>query len=86
MEPFVKENSIVREIWGKSDTVLFIFAGASAEFALNKAVDISLKNIPGTLFCLKLEIRNSDNQLQYLNIFSAKKRSDVVKMIREALK
>lgn len=39
MEQFVKDNSIVREIWGKSDTVLFIFAGASAEFALNKAVD-----------------------------------------------
>lgn len=38
-EYFVKENSIVREIWGKSDTILFIFAGASAEFALNKAVD-----------------------------------------------
>jgi uncharacterized protein (DUF2236 family) len=36
---FVEENSIVREIWGKSDTILFIFAGASAEFALNKAVD-----------------------------------------------
>lgn len=39
MEYFVDEKSIVREIWGKSDTVLFIFAGASAEFALNKAVD-----------------------------------------------
>jgi len=39
MEHFVKTDSIVREIWGKSDTVLFIFAGASAEFALNKAVD-----------------------------------------------
>ena len=39
MEYFVKEGSIVREIWGKSDTILFIFAGASAEFALNKAVD-----------------------------------------------
>jgi len=39
MEMFVERNSIVREIWGKSDTVLFIFAGASAEFALNKAVD-----------------------------------------------
>ena len=38
-EYFVAENSIVREIWGKSDTILFIFAGASAEFALNKAVD-----------------------------------------------
>lgn len=32
-------GSIVRRIWGKSDTILFIFAGAAAEFALNKAVD-----------------------------------------------
>jgi len=39
MEYFVDKNSIVREIWGKSDTILLIFAGASAEFALNKAVD-----------------------------------------------
>lgn len=39
MEYFVEKKSIVRKIWGKSDTVLFIFAGASAEFALNKAVD-----------------------------------------------
>lgn len=39
MEYFVKKDSIVREMWGKSDTILFIFAGASAEFALNKAVD-----------------------------------------------
>ncbi len=39
MKYFVKEDSIVREIWGKSDTVLLIFAGAAAEFALNKAVD-----------------------------------------------
>jgi ER-bound oxygenase mpaB/B'/Rubber oxygenase, catalytic domain len=36
---FVNKDSIVREIWGKSDTILFIFAGASAEFALNKATD-----------------------------------------------
>lgn len=39
MEYFVKKESIVRKIWGKNDTILFIFAGASAEFALNKAVD-----------------------------------------------
>ena len=39
MEYFVEKGSIAREIWGKGDTVLFIFAGASAEFALNKAVD-----------------------------------------------
>lgn len=39
MQFFTEQHSIVRKIWGKSDTVLFIFAGASAEFALNKAVD-----------------------------------------------
>jgi len=39
MEYFVDKHSVVREIWGKGDTILFIFAGASAEFALSKAVD-----------------------------------------------
>lgn len=39
MNYFVDEDSVVRKIWGKADTVLFIFAGAAAEFALNKAVD-----------------------------------------------
>jgi hypothetical protein len=39
MEYFVQKGSIVRKIWGQSDIILFIFAGASAEFALNKAVD-----------------------------------------------
>ncbi|NND50893.1 MAG: DUF2236 domain-containing protein [Flavobacteriaceae bacterium] len=39
MQYFVHKESIVKKIWGKSDTILFIFAGASAEFALNKAVD-----------------------------------------------
>jgi hypothetical protein len=39
MPLFVPEHSIVRKIWGKSDTIIFIFAGAAAEFALNKAVD-----------------------------------------------
>lgn len=39
MDFFVNENSVVRKIWGKSDTILFIFGGAAAEFALNKAVD-----------------------------------------------
>ena len=39
MEYFVQPGSIVRTIWGKSDTILVIFSGAAAEFALNKAVD-----------------------------------------------
>lgn len=39
MRTFVAKDSIMRHIWGNADTVLFIFAGAAAEFALNKAVD-----------------------------------------------
>lgn len=39
MKYFVPEDSIVRKIWGTGDAVLFIFGGAAAEFALNKAVD-----------------------------------------------
>lgn len=39
MKYFVESTSIVRKIWGKSDTILFIFAASAAEFALNKAVD-----------------------------------------------
>ena len=36
---FAHKNSIVRKIWSSSDTILFIFGGAAAEFSLNKAVD-----------------------------------------------
>ncbi|TDO22605.1 oxygenase MpaB family protein [Pedobacter duraquae] len=36
---FVSKDSVVRKIWGNTDVILFIFAGAAAEFALNKAVD-----------------------------------------------
>ncbi len=39
MEFFADKQSIVCKIWGSGDTILFIFAGAAAEFALNKAVD-----------------------------------------------
>lgn len=39
VEMFVKDDSIVKKIWGSADTILFIFAGAAAEFAVNKAVD-----------------------------------------------
>lgn len=39
MEYFTTENSIVRKIWGRPDSVLFVFAGSAAEFALNKSVD-----------------------------------------------
>ena len=36
---FVHPTSIVRTIWGEPDVILLIFAGAAAEFALNRAVD-----------------------------------------------
>src|SRR4051812_49955042 len=39
MRPYVAPGSIVRRIWGDADTILFVFAGSAAEFALNRAVD-----------------------------------------------
>ena len=39
MDHFVPSDSIVRTVWGNTDVTLFIFAGAAAEFALNKEVD-----------------------------------------------
>ncbi|MBS1787724.1 MAG: DUF2236 domain-containing protein [Acidobacteria bacterium] len=39
MKDFVDRHSVVRSIWGCSDTILLVFAGAAAEFALNRAVD-----------------------------------------------
>lgn len=39
MKTFVEDTSIVKKIWSTTDITLFIFAGASAEFALNKQVD-----------------------------------------------
>lgn len=39
MTDFVDRGSIVRQIWGNGDIVLLVFAGAAAEFALNRAVD-----------------------------------------------
>src|SRR3954468_14962577 len=39
MQPFARHDSIVRRIWGDADTILFVFAGSAAEFALNRAVD-----------------------------------------------
>jgi hypothetical protein len=39
LSPFVPHDSVVRRIWGDGDIMLFVFAGAAAEFALNRAVD-----------------------------------------------
>jgi uncharacterized protein (DUF2236 family) len=39
MDAFVRSESIVRRIWGDVDLVLLVFAGAAAEFALNRAAD-----------------------------------------------
>jgi uncharacterized protein (DUF2236 family) len=38
-QSFVDKGSIVRKIWGSSDTVLLVFAGSAAEFAVNRSVD-----------------------------------------------
>lgn len=39
MSDFVRRGSVVRRVWGDPDMILLVFAGAAAEFALNRAVD-----------------------------------------------
>jgi uncharacterized protein (DUF2236 family) len=39
MPPAPVQHAITREIWGDGDTLLLIFGGAAAEFAVNRAVD-----------------------------------------------
>ena len=39
MSDFAAPDSFARTIWGESDLILFVFAGAAAEFALNREVD-----------------------------------------------
>jgi len=39
VDPGPVRHAVTRRIWGRRDTVLLIFAGAAAEFALNRAVD-----------------------------------------------
>jgi uncharacterized protein (DUF2236 family) len=39
MSDFVAKDSVARAIWGDADLILLVFAGAAAEFALNRAVD-----------------------------------------------
>jgi uncharacterized protein (DUF2236 family) len=39
MPPPPVQHDVTRHIWGQGDAVLLIFAGAAAEFALNRAVD-----------------------------------------------
>ena len=39
MTDFVRQDSVVRKIWGDGDMILLVFAGSAAEFALNRAVD-----------------------------------------------
>ena len=39
MTNFVREDSVVRRIWGDADMVLLVFTGSAADFALNRAVD-----------------------------------------------
>ena len=46
MTDFVTRDSIVRKIWGDADTVLLVFAGCAAEFALNRAVAIGMAGGP----------------------------------------
>jgi hypothetical protein len=87
MQSFVQEHSVVRKIWGKGDTILFIFAGAAAEFALNKAVDwlYFTGRLPadplGRLFSTVRYARN----IVFSSMEDANKAIDTMSMIHKAV-
>lgn len=47
---------------------------------------IKIKSVPNKFFSLKLEMKSSEEQLLYTQVFTGNKLTDVVKMIREILR
>ncbi len=87
MESFVATDSIVRKIWGKADTILFIFAGAAAEFALNKAVDwlYFTGRLPADPLGRLFSTVSYAHQIIFSDIDKANKAIDRMRMIHSAV-
>ena len=80
-------ESIVRVIWGDADTILFTFAGAAAEFALNRAADwlFFTGNLPrdpfGRLFSTARFARN----ITFVDAATARRTLDDIRAVHEAV-
>jgi len=84
---FVRADSVVRTIWGNGDMVLLVFAGAAAEFALNRAVDwlFFTGEIPRDPIGRLFSTAAYSQQIVFANVGTARRTLDRIRAVHEAV-
>lgn len=84
---FVDRSSIVRRIWGDGDMVLMVFAGAAAEFALNRAVDwlFFTGELPRDPMGRLFSTASYSQQIVFADVSTATRTLDRIRAIHEAV-
>src|SRR5688500_16775947 len=84
---FVKAGSVVRRIWGDGDMVLLVFAGAAAEFALNRAVDwlFFTGKLPGDPIGRLFSTAAYSQQIVFADVLTASRAFDRIRAAHEAV-
>ena len=87
MTDFVQHGSIVRRIWGDGDMILLVFAGAAAEFALNRAVDwlFFTGKVPGDPIGRLFATASYSQRIVFANHLDAVRTLDGIRAIHEAV-
>lgn len=84
---FVHRSSIVRRIWGDGDMVLLVFAGAAAEFALNRAVDwlFFTGELPRDPIGRLFSTAAYSQQIVFADVATAERTFDRIRAVHEAV-
>lgn len=84
---FVDPGSVVRRIWGDGDMVLLVFAGAAAEFALNRAVDwlFFTGKLPGDPVGRLFSTAGYSQQIVFADVSTACRTLDRIRAVHEAV-
>jgi uncharacterized protein (DUF2236 family) len=84
---FVSPDSVVRRIWGNGDMVLLIFAGAAAEFALNRAVDwlFFTGELPRDPIGRLFSTAAYSQQIVFADVGAARRTLDRIRAVHEAV-
>ena len=87
MTNFVQEHSIVRRIWGDGDMVSLVFAGAAAEFALNRAVDwlFFTGNVPNDPIGRLFSTASYAQQIVFADHATASRTLDTIREVHAAV-
>ena len=84
---FVHRSSVVRRIWGDVNLVLLAFAGAAAEFALNRAVDwlFFTGDLPRDPIGRLFSTAAYSQQIVFADAATATRTLDRIRMIHQAV-